>query len=118
MSACFAAAHVPKLHPQLPITLQWAQVNEAAEVIYDLVDSEANLIFGAVVDPALGQEVIQKFGNLHDAVQMCMFVGNGQNAADGKAGASLGCCSCPPASMTEGWIPTCIMQPRDHALLA
>ena len=32
-------------------------MNEAAEVIYDLVDSEANLIFGAVVDPAMGQEV-------------------------------------------------------------
>jgi len=33
------------------------QVNEAAEIIYDLVDPNANLIFGAVVDPALGQEV-------------------------------------------------------------
>ena len=33
------------------------QVNEAAEVIYDLVDPTANLIFGAVVDPRLGQEV-------------------------------------------------------------
>lgn len=29
------------------------QVNEAAEVIYDLVDAQANLIFGAVVDPAM-----------------------------------------------------------------
>jgi cell division protein FtsZ len=34
-----------------------AQVNEAAEVIYDLVDPTANLIFGAVIDPRLGQEV-------------------------------------------------------------
>ena len=33
------------------------QVNEAAEIIYDLVDPNANLIFGAVVDKALGQEV-------------------------------------------------------------
>ena len=33
------------------------QVNEAAEIIYDLVDQNANLIFGAVVDPKLGQEV-------------------------------------------------------------
>lgn len=33
------------------------QVNEAAEIIYDLVDANANLIFGAVVDQALGQEV-------------------------------------------------------------
>ena len=30
-----------------------AQVNDAAEVIYDLVDAQANLIFGAVVDPAM-----------------------------------------------------------------
>ena len=35
----------------------WEQVNEAAEIIYDLVDQNANLIFGAVVDPKLGQEV-------------------------------------------------------------
>ena len=33
------------------------QVNEAAEIIYDLVDPSANLIFGAVVDPKLSQEV-------------------------------------------------------------
>ena len=32
-------------------------MNEAAEIIYDLVDPNANLIFGAVVDQALGQEV-------------------------------------------------------------
>ena len=32
------------------------QVNEAAEIIYDLVDQNANLIFGAVVDASLGQE--------------------------------------------------------------
>ena len=29
------------------------KVNAAAEIIYDLVDPEANLIFGAVVDPSL-----------------------------------------------------------------
>ena len=29
------------------------QVNAAAEVIYDLVDPTANLIFGAVIDPSL-----------------------------------------------------------------
>ena len=28
-------------------------MNDAAEVIYDLVDAQANLIFGAVVDPAM-----------------------------------------------------------------
>ena len=33
------------------------QVNEAAEIIYDLVDQNANLIFGAVVDPACDKEV-------------------------------------------------------------
>ncbi|DBA74276.1 TPA: hypothetical protein ACH3X1_011057 [Trebouxia sp. C0004] len=37
------------------LTLFW--VNEAAEIIYDLVDPNANLIFGAVVDQAQGQEV-------------------------------------------------------------
>ncbi|KAA6426774.1 MAG: plastid division 2 [Trebouxia sp. A1-2] len=45
-----------------PKQLTWAvkqpqSVNEAAEIIYDLVDPNANLIFGAVVDQALGQEV-------------------------------------------------------------
>ncbi|XP_020885463.1 cell division protein FtsZ homolog 2-1, chloroplastic isoform X2 [Arabidopsis lyrata subsp. lyrata] len=33
------------------------EVNAAAEVIYDLVDPTANLIFGAVVDPALSGQV-------------------------------------------------------------
>lgn len=33
------------------------EVNEAAEIIYDLVDPSANLIFGAVVDRSLQQEV-------------------------------------------------------------
>jgi cell division protein FtsZ len=33
------------------------QVNEAAEIIYDLVDPDANLIFGAVVDPSMQDEV-------------------------------------------------------------
>ena len=33
------------------------QVNEAAEVIYDMVDPNANLIFGAVVDPSMSEEV-------------------------------------------------------------
>lgn len=32
-------------------------MNEAAEIIYDLVDPSANLIFGAVVDPKMTQEV-------------------------------------------------------------
>lgn len=33
------------------------QVNAAAEVIYDLVDPSANLIFGAVIDPSLSGQV-------------------------------------------------------------
>ncbi|XVF19713.1 hypothetical protein REPUB_Repub11eG0134600 [Reevesia pubescens] len=33
------------------------EVNAAAEVIYDLVDPNANLIFGAVIDPSLGSQV-------------------------------------------------------------
>lgn len=33
------------------------EVNAAAEVIYDLVDPSANLIFGAVIDPALTGQV-------------------------------------------------------------
>ncbi|KAL6998066.1 Cell division protein FtsZ [Sarracenia purpurea var. burkii] len=33
------------------------QVNAAAEVIYDLVDPNANLIFGAVIDPTLSGQV-------------------------------------------------------------
>ncbi|KAL5545852.1 hypothetical protein UlMin_005539, partial [Ulmus minor] len=32
-------------------------VNAAAEVIYDLVDPTANLIFGAVIDPSLSGQV-------------------------------------------------------------
>ena len=46
----------PPLDTRFPVCL-YEQVNEAAEIIYDLVDANANLIFGAVVDPALGQEV-------------------------------------------------------------
>lgn len=34
-----------------------SQVNAAAEVIYDLVDPTANLIFGAVIDPSLSGQV-------------------------------------------------------------
>lgn len=44
------ASNLNALNPRAPSA---AQVNEAAEVIYDLVDAQANLIFGAVVDPAM-----------------------------------------------------------------
>lgn len=40
-----------------PPDLTLFEVNEAAEIIYDLVDPSANLIFGAVVDKSLQQEV-------------------------------------------------------------
>jgi cell division protein FtsZ len=33
------------------------EVNEAAEIIYEMVDPDANLIFGAVVDNSLGDDV-------------------------------------------------------------
>lgn len=33
------------------------QVNAAAEVIYDLVDPSANIIFGAVIDQSLSGQV-------------------------------------------------------------
>jgi len=37
------------------------QVNAAAEIIYDLVDPNANLIFGAVIDPSLSGQVSLQF---------------------------------------------------------
>lgn len=42
------------------------QVNEAAEIIYDLVDQNANLIFGAVVDPACDKEVKPQCSNPYE----------------------------------------------------
>ncbi|KAF5825517.1 FtsZ family, C-terminal domain-containing protein, partial [Dunaliella salina] len=41
-----------------PADMTLFEVNEAAETIYELVDPNANLIFGAVVDPALGDAVM------------------------------------------------------------
>lgn len=32
---------------------EFAQINEAANVIYENVDRDANIIFGALVDPEL-----------------------------------------------------------------
>jgi cell division protein FtsZ len=40
-----------------PPDMSLFEVNEAAEIIYELVDPQANLIFGAVVDPKMSQEV-------------------------------------------------------------
>jgi cell division protein FtsZ len=45
---CNCCATFPRLAPAYD---RWTQVNEAAEQVYDLVDNNANLIFGAVVDP-------------------------------------------------------------------
>ncbi|KAJ0020524.1 hypothetical protein Pint_31890 [Pistacia integerrima] len=39
------------------VDLTLFEVNTAAEVIYDLVDPNANLIFGAVIDPSLNNQV-------------------------------------------------------------
>ncbi|KAG1666624.1 hypothetical protein FOA52_005833 [Chlamydomonas sp. UWO 241] len=40
-----------------PSDLSLFEVNEAAAIIYDLVDPEANLIFGTVIDPTYGDQV-------------------------------------------------------------
>ena len=40
-----------------PPDMSLFEVNEAAEIIYELVDPQANLIFGAVVDPKMSGEV-------------------------------------------------------------
>ena len=54
-------AALPLVAPRPPSVLNLPppppQVNVAAEIIYDLVDPDANLIFGAVVDPSLQDEV-------------------------------------------------------------
>ena len=39
------------------VNMPLLQVNTAAEAVYELVDAECNLIFGAVVDPNMQQEV-------------------------------------------------------------
>jgi cell division GTPase FtsZ len=41
----------------IKIQISLLQVNAAAEVIYDLVDPNANLIFGAVVDESYSGQV-------------------------------------------------------------
>ena len=53
----------------LPSLTNWLfQVNAAAEIIYDLVDPNANLIFGAVIDPSLsGQVSLSLFFYISDA---------------------------------------------------
>lgn len=45
-------------------------MNAAAEVIYDLVDPTANLIFGAVIDPSLSGQVSYKFLNSFKVAQI------------------------------------------------
>eukprot|EP00775_Hariotina_reticulata_P009582 gene9582-9745_t len=40
-----------------PADMSLFEVNEAAEIIYDLVDPDANLIFGAVIDESLQDDV-------------------------------------------------------------
>lgn len=39
------------------MVLYYVQVNAAAEVISEVVDRTANLIFGAVIDPSLSGQV-------------------------------------------------------------
>ena len=52
-----AAARSWLIPAALFLTPIWWQVNEAAEAIYGVVDPEANLIFGAVVDPTMDKQV-------------------------------------------------------------
>ncbi|KAG2433943.1 hypothetical protein HYH02_012488 [Chlamydomonas schloesseri] len=41
-----------------PLDMTLHEVNEAAEIIYDMVDPNANLIFGAVVDSTLPEDTV------------------------------------------------------------
>ena len=41
----------------IPIFCTNLQINAAAEVIYEAVDPNANIIFGALVDPSMTGEV-------------------------------------------------------------
>jgi cell division protein FtsZ len=54
------------------------EVNEAAEIIYEMVDPDANLIFGAVVDPSLGEDV------------SITLIATGFNGVGGEVGAAIG----------------------------
>lgn len=53
------------------------QVNAAAEVIYDLVDPSANLIFGSVIDPSISGQVSLPFliKNIHNVLLRLSQVG-------------------------------------------
>jgi len=73
-------------------TMTLHEVNEAAEIIYEMVDPDANLIFGAVADPSLGAE---------DAVSITLIAtgfngtgpggsGAGERAAAGGGGVGVG----------------------------
>jgi cell division GTPase FtsZ len=54
----------------LKIFIWQLQVNAAAEVIYDLVDPTANLIFGAVIDPSLSGQVSLSFSRTGVSVKI------------------------------------------------
>ena len=74
------------------------EVNEAAEVIYDLVDPNANLIFGAVIDPELEGEVsitliATGFGGINPALMgggAREFTGSDQTGGGGGGGGGAG----------------------------
>ncbi|CAA0385981.1 unnamed protein product [Arabidopsis thaliana] len=75
------------------------EVNAAAEVIYDLVDPTANLIFGAVVDPSYsGQISITLIATGFKRQEE----GEGRPLQATQADASMGATRRPSSSFTEG----------------
>ncbi|EOA23950.1 hypothetical protein CARUB_v10017167mg [Capsella rubella] len=75
------------------------EVNAAAEVIYDLVDPTANLIFGAVVDPSYsGQISITLIATGFKRQEE----GEGKPLQATQADASMGISRRPSSSFTEG----------------
>lgn len=80
-----------------PPDLTLFEVNEAAEQIYDLVDSTANLIFGAVVDP-----------NMPNGEVDVTLIATGFGTSNNSAGAALpgtAAASQPPESPVQGEAP-------------
>lgn len=79
-------------------------MNEAAAIIYDMVDPEANLIFGAVIDPSLSDEVsitiiATGFGTAEPELGALA-------AARGAAGAGAGTAVGKPGAAVSGAVST------------
>ncbi|GFR51949.1 hypothetical protein Agub_g14471 [Astrephomene gubernaculifera] len=82
-----------------PPNMTLHEVNEAAEIIYDMVDPNANLIFGAVVDSTLPEDTVSitiiatGFGQLEPELGAL----GGARAAGRPAAAAAAVSSSPPA---------------------